>query len=1100
MKKFLLLAFFALTSCMVGWSQGITTASISGVVKNQKGETLPGATVIAVHQPSNAEYGTITRADGRFTIPNAKVGGPYKLTVTFVGYDRTEKNEIYLSLGNTANVDILIAETGTDLQEIEITASRGDVFNPDRTGAATNVNNTTIQSVPTINRGLRDFTKISPLANTSGSGTSFAGSNNRYNQFAIDGLVNNDVFGLAASGTNGGQTGVEPISLDAIEEFQINIAPYDVRQGGFTGGGINAVTRSGTNRFQGSVYYFGNNEGLVGKTNPNTGAEAKYPEYKDYQAGFRLGGPILKDKLFFFVNGEITRQLTPLAFAPGADGSLITQAEVDRVIAAVGAIVPNYDLGAHAAISDETNSNKWLAKIDWNISSKHKLTLRHSYTYGENIDNSRTASQLRFYNNGVFFPSTTNSTGLELNSILGSASNRLLIGYTTVRDNRDPLGSPFPYTLINLADAPSGRTIIFGGENSSVANELNQDVISLTNDYTIFKGKHTITIGTNNEFYKFYNLFVQNIYGNYAFRSLADFETLADDDPANNVAPTFFRYGYSFEEDGVAQTKGGAEFGAFQLGLYGQDEFQVTDKFKVTYGLRLDVPIFPDKPAANEQFNAAYAAEGKTGEVPDTKILWSPRVGFNLDALGDKTLQIRGGVGIFTGRVPFVWVSNQFANNGQLNGSYSIGNSSSTGTPLGGVAYHTDPTLQSSNIPPTATVSRGVINVIDPDFKFPQVFRTNLAIDKQLPWGLVGTIEGIFSKTYNNVNFVNLNREPQQNFEFAGPDKRPRYTTTSTNPLSSGYVTAGRLDANFEEIIKLENTNEGYSYNVVVQLQKQLDHGFSGSIAYTYGDSKDLNSGTSSVAYSNWQFVNNVNGLNNLPLMRANYSLGSRVVGLLSYRKSYMNDNLATQISLFYNGQSGQPFSYRYNGDLNFDGTSNDLIYVPRNASEINLVSFTRTVDGQTITVTPEEQWAALDAFISKDRYLKERRGQYAERNGARMPFQHQFDLRILQDFGVKVGSSMNKIQLSLDLLNVGNLINSEWGRQYNLQNQEFALINIPTGVLTDADPAPAPAVDYSSNTPRFNYNPSLTNNKAWSAFDLTSRWRMQIGIRYIFN
>lgn len=1096
MKKFLLFSIFLFAIAQQLAAQGITTATIAGAISDQNNEPLPGANILAVHTPSGSEYGTSSRPDGRFTIVNARVGGPYRITISFVGYETVVQENIQLSLGNTTDLNFRLLESGTQLEEVEVTSS--NIFNADRTGASSNISNRTIQNVPTISRGLRDFTKLSPLANTAGNGTSFAGANNRYNQFAIDGLVNNDVFGLAGSGTNGGQTGIEPISLDAIEEFQINIAPYDVRQGGFTGGGINAVTRSGSNKFQGSVYYFLNNQDFVGRTNPNSGDEKKYPEYKDYQAGIRLGGPIIKNKLFFFVNGEITRSKTPLAFSPGSAESNITLDEVQRVINTLKSLDGNFDPGSFLGIADELNSNKWLAKVDWNINTNHKLTIRHSYTYGENIDNSRSSNQLRFYNNGVYFPTTTNSTGIELNSVFGSAvSNRLLLGRTTVKDDRDPLGDPFPYTLINLTN---GRSIAFGSENSSVANQLDQDIYSLTDDLTIFKGKHTITLGTHNEFYRFYNLFVQNIFGNYAFNSLEAFESQTGATP---VAPTFYRIGYSFADDGPLQTNGGAEFNAFQLGIYGQDEWQFTDRLKLIAGLRLDLPIFPDDPEGNDAFNAAYGSQGRTGEVPDTKVLFSPRAGFNFDVFGNKNTQVRGGVGLFTGRVPFVWVSNQYSNNGQLNGTYSVGNSSSSGTPLtNGIAYNVNPYTQPlPGQEPIASVTpgRGAVNVIETDFKFPQVFRSNLAVDKELPWGLTGTIEGIFSKTYNNVNFVNLNRQEQQGFAFAGADTRSRYTTTSTSPTSSGYNSAGRIDPNFEEIVKLENTNKGYSYNFVFQLQKQLTKGFSGSVSYTYGESKDLNSGTSSVAYSNWQFVNNVNGLNNLPLTRSNYSLGSRVAGLVSYRKEYLGGHAATQISLFYNGQSGQVFSYRYNGDLNYDGTSNDLIFVPANASQINLVPYSVTVDGNPVTVTPEEQWAALDKFLQTDRYLRDRRGQYAERNGARMPFQHQFDLRILQEFGVNAGNSSNKLQLSLDILNVGNMINSDWGKQYTLANQEFALINYLG--LRDDDPAAGNAVDFSANTPRFTYNAGgQTNSKAWAANDLLSRWRMQLGIRYIFE
>lgn len=1069
MRKILLLTAFALLAFTGVYAQGITTSAIQGQVTDAKGQALPDATILAVHTPSGTQYGTSTRADGRYTIPNARVGGPYTITISFIGYEQKQISDVYLSLGNTATVSTQLAESGTELQEIIVSANRESVFNSDRTGAATNVDSRTVQSVPTISRGLRDFTKLSPLANTAGSGTSFAGSNNRYNQFAIDGLVNNDVFGLSASGTNGGQTGIEPISLDAIEEFQINIAPYDVRQGGFTGGGINAVTRSGSNTFQGSVYYFGNNENLVGKTNPNSDEKAKYPEYKDYQAGFRIGGPIIKNKLFFFLNGEITRQSTPLGFQPGTPESNITLTEVNSVLNVLQSIAPGYDPGTYASMADETNSDKILAKIDWNISDKHKLTIRHSYTFGEQIDVSRTANQLRLYNTGIYFPSTTNSTGIELNSIFGTqSSNRLLLGYTSVRDDRDPLGNPFPYTQVHLG---GGRTIIFGSENSSVANQLDQDIISLTDDFTLFKGKHTITIGTHNEFYKFYNLFVQNIFGNYSFGTLADFESQAEADPLDRIAPSWYQIGYSFANDGPYQTQGGADFSAFQLGLYAQDEIQVSQNLKVTGGLRIDLPIFPDKPAANSAFNTAYEDQGQTGVVPDSKILWSPRVGFNWDALGNRTLQLRGGVGIFTGRVPFVWVSNQFSNNGELNGTYSTGNSSANASPLtNGITYSTDPFDQPTAEDIGGTAGRGVINIISPDFKFPQVFRANVAVDKQLPWGLVATVEAIYSKTYNNINFINLNRSIDEGFTFTGVDQRPRYVS-------------GRTDANFEEIIKLENTNKGYSYNFLAQLQKQFDNGFSASIAYSYGDSKDLNSGTSSVAYSNQRYVNNINGLDNLSLTRANFSAGSRVVGLVSYRKEYLKGMAATQVSLFYNGQSGQPISYRYNGDLNNDGTSNDLIYVPNDASEINLVDI--PASGSNPIITAAEQWNALDAYIEGDDYLKSRRGKYAERNGSRLPFQHQFDFRILQEVAIKAGNSTNKLQFSFDIINIGNLLNSDWGKQYFASNQEFALINY-TGI--------------TGSTPRFTYNPALTNGEPYSASDLASRWRAQFGIRYIFN
>ena len=1047
----------------------VTTSSLKGRIVDEKNEALPGATIVAIHLPTGSQYVVLANADGRFSISNMRVGGPYQVTVSFIGYNPKVFSDINLSLGNVAEMNINLAPSVTSLNEVVVTAGVDNIINSERTGASINLSNETVNSIPSISRGLRDFTKISPLANTSGSGTSFAGSNNRYNQFSIDGLVNNDVFGLTSSGTNGGQAGIEPISLDAIEEFQINIAPYDVRQGGFTGGGINAVTKSGTNTFKGTAYFYGNNQAFVGTNEPKTNTKVPIATQKDYQEGFTLGGPIIKNKLFFFLSGELTRQSYPLANVPGTATSNITQDEVDRILAVVNRVAPTYDPGSYLNINNETNSDKVLAKINWNISDKHKLILRHSYTYGENISNSRSPNAMRFYNNGIFFPSKTNSTGLELNSILSSnMSNRLMLGYTSVIDDREPLGANFPTVLVNLT---GGKSVTLGSEYSSVANLLKQKIFSLDDEFSLFTGKNTFTFGTHNEFYSFYNLFVQNIYGSYAYNSLANFETVG---LPTEVAPTYYAISYSFDpNDNPSQSNGASKFNAMQLGVYGQDEYQLTNNIQVTGGLRIDVPVFSDTPVANDAFNTAYATNGvATGTLPKTKLMWSPRLGFNIDVFGNKSTQVRGGTGLFTGRVPFVWISNQFANNGQLNGTYSTGNSSSSGTPItnpAGIRFVSDPYSQKLAEDLGKVAGRGAINVVDQNLKFPQVFRTNLAIDQKLPFGIIATVEGIFSKTYNNVNFINLNRQVDPNFTFVGTDQRPRYIS-------------GRIDANFEEIIKFENTNEGYSYNFVFMLNKLFDNGLNASASYTYGKSMDLNSGTSSVAYSNWRYVNNVYGLNDLRLTRSNFDLGSRITGLLSYRKEYLNSMLATQVSLYYNGQSGQPNSYIYNGDMNNDGSSNDMIYIPATQADINLIAITGT---NPISVA--DQWAALDAFISGDKYLNAHRGQYAERNAARSPFQHQFDFRLLQEFKVKVGSTTNKIQLSFDILNVGNMLNKKWGHVIYNSNQQFALINYKGQV--------------STSTPTFTYDGSgQTNGQAYYLNDYSSRFRCQVGLRYIFN
>lgn len=1055
----------------------VTTSGLKGLVADANKEPLTGATIVAVHLPSGTQYGVITNADGRFTISNMRVGGPYKVTVSFIGYKAKTYDDIDLSLGNVVDLDVTLASAVTTLNEVTVSAGKNDVINSQRTGASINLSNQMINSVPTVTRGLKDLTRISPLANNSGPGTSFAGTSNRYNQFAIDGLVNNDVFGLTTSGTNGGQAGIEPVSLDAIEEYQINIAPYDVRQGGFTGGGINAITKSGTNKYTGSVYFFGNNQSLTGTNEPVNNARNPVAKQQDYQTGITIGGPIVKNKLFFFLSGEITRKSFPLANIPGTPTSNISVDEVNRVIAVLNREAPLYDPGSYLNQTSETNSNKILAKFNWNINDHNKLILRHSYTYGENINITRTQDALRLFNNGYLFPSTTNSSGLELNTIGNSISNRLMIGYTNVIDHRKPIGADFPTGVINLS---GGRTITFGSEFSSVANILKQKIFSVDDEFSIFKGKQTIIIGTHNEFYSVYNLFVQNIFGSYAYNSLANFETVGL--PAE-VAPTFYAVGYSFDpNDNPSQSNGASKFKSMQYGLYLQDEYQFNQNLQVTAGVRMDIPVFPNNPVPNDAFNSVYtpAFGVATGVIPKTRLMWSPRIGFNWDVFGDKNTQVRGGSGLFTGRVPFVWISNQYINNGEINGTYSIGSSASSAAPIAdpaGLTFNPDPYSQKLAEDLGKVAGRGAINVVDKNLKFPQVFRTNIAIDQKLPWGIIATLEAIYSKTYNNVNFVNLNRTVDPSFTFAGVDKRPRYL-------------AGRIDPGFDEIIKFENTNMGYSYNFVAELQKQFANGFSAEISYTYGKSTDLNSGTSSVAYSNWRFVNNIFGPNNLGLTRSNFDLGSRIAGFISYRREYLKGLMATQVSLFYNGQSGQPLSYIYNGDLNNDGTVNDMIYIPAQQSDINLVTIPAT--GTKPAVAPDQQWAALDAFIQKDKYLRSHRGQYAERNAARLPFQNEFDFRLLQEFKVKAGNSTNKLQLSFDILNVGSMINKKWGHSSFATNQQFTLINYKGQTPTNNNLSPTPTFTYDGS--------GQTNGYPYLLSDILSRWRGQIGLRYIFN
>jgi hypothetical protein len=1079
MNRSLLLFLFVLMISGAALAQGVTTASISGSITDQNGEPLPGATVIALHTSSGTQYGTSTRTDGTFTIPNARVGGPYTITTTFVGYSEDKRENVYLSLGQTYNLRIQLSESAVELEDVEITARRDDVFNSERTGASTNISTQQINTLPTVGRNLTDFTRLTPQVSvTANQGISIAGANNRYNSIFIDGAVNNDVFGLSETGTNGGQANsISPISIDAIEEFQVVIAPFDVRLGGFAGGGINAVTRSGGNKFSGSVYTFYRNESLAGKTptdNPSL-ERKKLDDFTAQTTGFRLGGPIIKDKLFFFVNAEFQRDETPQPFDYATYNGSVTESDLNTLTNFLKSTY-GYDPGGYLDNPSETKSDKFLARFDYNLNESHKLSVRHSYTKGEAYKRTRsTNSTINFGNNSEFFPSTTNSTALELKSAFGnSRSNNLIIGYTTVVDDRGSIGQDFPRVTIN----DGTNRIVFGTEPFSTINQLKSKILTLTDNYTIYKQRHVFTFGTHNEYGTFYNAFIGNAFGTYTFADLNSF--------LNGDISTDYERSYSLVDEVAGDgTKAAADFKTLQLGFYAQDEITVNQKLKLTAGLRIDIPMFLNKPKEDAYFNntvipkieaEGYDLEGaRVGEVPKPQLMFSPRVGFNYDLAGDQTTQIRGGVGIFTSRIPYVWPGASFNNNGVLIGAIP-GNANPK------VAFRPDPNNQytGSDVGAVVASPSGDINIFAKDFKFPQVLRTSLAVDQLLPGGIVGTLEGIFSKTLNNINYQQLNvKEPVMTL--AGRDDRPRWDRSDA------------VDATYRHILLGKNTDKGYSYNLTLQLKKDFDFGLSTNVGYTFGRSKVLNEGTSSQNSSQWRFIENVNGKNRLDLSYSDFDLGSRIVASVSYRKEYLN-HFATTISLFYNGQSGPRFSYIYrnsllNDDPQANNTDNDLIYVPRDfatyadalaAGEIRFVPITGNNP-----LSEEQQWLDLNEYIKSDDYLNSRRGQYAERNGARVPFSNVIDLRILQDFYINVGSTRHTLQLSFDVFNFTNMLNKDWGRQYFNTNDNFRLIE-----YVNLGP---------DNIPNFRFAKPATKLNIDDSGLISSRWQAQVGVRYSF-
>ncbi|HMI66860.1 MAG TPA: TonB-dependent receptor [Cyclobacteriaceae bacterium] len=1102
MKKYLLVAIsFFLAGSATVLAQGVTTASINGIIRDKKGGVLPGANVIAVHQPTGSQYGAAARVDGRFTIPNAKVGGPYKITVSFVGFEQQERDGIFLTLGNSTDVDFILTESGTQLQEIQVVTSKADVFNSDRTGASTNISNQEITRLPTISRSFNDYVRLTPQANAN----SFAGRSDGYNNITVDGALFNNAFGL--SGTVGGQANAQPISLDAVDQITTSIAPFDVKEGSFTGAGINVVTRSGTNDVTGSVYYFFRNQNMAGSK--VSGNKNPLTSFDFNNIGFRVGGPIIKNKLFFFVNFERERRNDPgtqfSASRGGSSGPTVSQVQGTDLDALKTFLVENYqyDPGPYEGYKLQSNSDKGTVKIDWNISTQHKFTIKYNFlnSYRDvppsnsgSLGGTRNPSQTGLPFLGAYYRinNNLNSVIAELNSTFGNNfSNKFQVGYTAFRDFRETPTSSKLFPLVDIGNGAGSFLTAFGYEPFSAYNILNSNVFQLSDNFDIYKGKHTFTIGTYNEFYHFENGFDPFYYGAYQFNTLADFYASA----AGTVGSVRqYQLGYSTAADGSFPL---VKINAYQLGFYAQDKFDVNRNFSLTYGIRADIPTISSAIARNTQAAGYTFRDGQqvnTDQVQKTSVLWSPRVGFNWDVKGDKSTQVRGGSGVFTGRVPYVWISNQASNNGMLFGSQFY---NQVGATAAGIVFQPDVDAyrpgKGTNPPITTGPATYNLAVTDQNFKFPQVWRTNVAIDQRLPGGLIGSLDIAFTQDINAVYHQNINL-PNPAGTASGADNRPIFYKAFPNAGSNGTANT-RLNPAVTDAILMRNTSKPYSYFITAQFKKSFGIGLDANVAYTYTQSKSVNDG-GSIAQSVWRDRSISTDPNANALGYSNYLKPHRIIASVNYRKEYAGF-MGTSIGLFYElSQTGNPsgftqsrFSYVYSGDMNGDnaGGNNDLIYIPKSQSEIALTPITNS---DATIYTAAQQWADLDAYINQDKYLSKHRGEYAERNGAIMPWRGQLDVRILQDFYVKAGGKRNTIQLSLDIFNVGNLVNSNWGvyKTYNRNN----LIT-----FRGYDAAGVPQFQYP-------YLNAATKTPLTSTFrddlNLLSRWQMQLGLRYIFN
>ncbi|WP_428741677.1 TonB-dependent receptor [Tenacibaculum sp.] len=1052
------------------FAQGITTSSINGKVLD--GETpMFGANVVAIHIPSGTKYGSISDDDGLFRISNMRVGGPYTVTITYVGYKDFIRENITLQLGQTFRINASLVEDVNNLEEVVINARTNNIFDGNKTGTETTINSRLINSLPSTSRSIADFVRITPQATitegSDGFSINIAGQNNRFNTIFVDGAVNNDQFGLSASGTNGGQTGASPFSMDAIEQFNVAVAPFDVRLSGFTGGAINAITKSGSNEFKGTVYRFTRNENLVGKTPVDLVTSVKREKIAEFSSntyGISIGGPIKKDKVFFFVNYEREENETPNSFNLDnyiGDSSMSDLSNLrSDLVSRFG-----YDPGSPNSGTTFLENDKVTLKLDYNVNVNHKLSLSYRYTGIDNLEaNTTDYNSINFANGAESFSSITNSANLEWNWQIGNkASNNLIVGYTKVADDRDPSGNPFP--AVQIQDG-SGN-IQFGGEQYSTANVLDQKVFTITNNFEIYKGAHTVTIGTHNEFSSSKNLFFANNYGFYRFSNLNDF--------LSDALPNQYQRGYSLLADGVGDTSSGAaEFDLAQYGLYFQDEVQMNDNLKLSFGLRFDLPVWKDG-LLNDDFNnrtiplleaAGKDLQGaKAGGGISPTVHVAPRIGFNWNVNGDYKIQVRGGLGVFTSRMPNVWPGAVYNNNG-ITGGYLYDSSPDFN-------FNPDINNQPVGVVPGSGGKGGNIDLFASDLKLPQIMKYNIGIDNKLPWwGLVLTADFIYQDNIQTLYYENLNIKGPVGY-LNGADNRPYYSDSFSDLVDNTY---GR-------IILGSNTSKGYSWNASVGVTKSYSKGFSGNITYTYGDARGIFDLTSSQNSSQWRNLQTVNGKNsNLPVTRSDFAAGHRVTSWMSYEFSWLK-RLKTAVSFYYEGREGMPFSYTYNDGpdlLNDDSSDKALIYVPKNQNEIVLQ------DGAN-GLTSQEQWNALNAFIESNDYLRSRRGKYAERNGDRgSSWSHVIDFKLAQDLNLFCDTK-NKLQFTMDIFNLTNLINKNWGvRKYVPNFGEIELLNTVTA-------APNPV---------FNFNPAAIDNleQIDDQGIQSSRWQIRIGLRYNFN
>ena len=1098
-KRLSVMLLFMFVSLMI-YGQGATTSALTGRIVDSKGAALPGTTVFAVHVPSGTQYGALTNNEGFFTIQGMRPGGPYKIEVSFIGYSKKTFTDINLLLGEAYTLKTELAESSSELEEVIIVGFRKSALGTEKMGATSNINKQEMALIPSLNRSLGDYTKLSPYS----TGAGYVGREAYTTNVNVDGANFNNNFGLSGSSMPG--VSGEPISMEAIEEIQVAVAPFDVTQSNFTGAGINAITKSGTNQFKASVYAFYRDTSMVGKKIRDTRLKVSQSSKKAY--GFTLGGPIIKDKLFFFLSAEKESTLTP------GNTLLAMQAGRDATDLNVNSRVPAADLQTFSQLlkdnygyetgryeswgGDNEFNNKILARIDWNINRNHKFSFRYNYSASSSRSSPSGSGDatpsmspsgtgitgrqnrlggLSFENSQYYNSSTLHSITGELNSRFGQISNKLLVAYTIYKQPRSSDSQLFPFIDIMSGNVANGLVMMSAGyELFSYKNNVDNNTFIVTDNVTYQLDRHNFTFGMTFEHQYFANSYLRQGTGYYRFRDLTAFQNFlnkTDFTQPWNASNSPINFAYTYPINGFTNPVAELNFG--QYSAYLQDEYNALDNLKITGGVRIDIPMYFSGAVDNPALKDYSFRNGETVDLstwPKTKILWSPRLGFVYDVFSNKSLKVRGGSGIFTGRIPFVWFTNQPTNSGMLQYQLVINQSGGAASqaqlarlPLvANVAdLLKDPTL--TDIFPQSNPVGGRIAVIDKKFKLPQVWRTSIGADIKLPLNMMLTLEGVYTKDINAINFDNINLAPDATSVIEGTLYRPWW---SNNTTATKYITAP-----YQNVVVMRNTNKGRGYSLSAVLDLPRIAGFSGMLAYSRSWGEEVAGKSGSDPFSAWQY-RYISGSSNSDELGLTYNnTPYRLIASLSYSIEYAK-YFGTSISFFYNGFKGNATSYIYNGDANNDGTYNDLMYIPRNASEL-------------LWSTPEDADAYF-AYAAQDPYLSKHAGEYALRNAAYAPWNQRFDMRLLQDFKLKVGESMNKLQISVDIINVENLLNSSWGL-----NKSFVTTS-PLNVV---------GRDAATGMLRVSMREIGTDYITKSFQDpntVTATWALQIGVRYIFN